>query len=118
MGTFFHPITLVAVGGDSRETVEALVDSGSIFSTFPATMLERLGVRPQRVVRLRLANGQVETRTIGEVSAELADETATIICIFGAADAPPIIGAHTLEAFLLAVDPVGQRLVPVEAYWV
>jgi len=27
-----------------------------------------------------------------------------------------VIGAHTLKGFLLGVDPVGQRLVPVEGY--
>ena len=40
-----------------------------------------------------------------------------IICVFGDPDSPPIIGAHTLEGFLLSVDPVQQRLVPVEGYW-
>ena len=118
MGTFFHPITLVAGGGDARETVEALVDTGSTFSTFPASMLRRLGVRPHRVVRLRLANGQIEQQALGQLRVELDGVEETILCIFGASDAPPIIGAHTLEAFLLAVDPVGRRLVPVEGYWV
>lgn len=118
MGTFANAITLIGTNGGSRETVEALVDTGSIFSSFPSPLLERLGVRPHRIVRLRLANGELEERTLGRLRAELQGIEETILCVFSAPDAPPIIGAHTLEAFLLAVDPVGRRLVPVEAYWV
>jgi hypothetical protein len=39
-----------------------------------------------------------------------------ILCVFGAADTPALIGAHTLEAFLLTVDPIEERLVPREAW--
>ena len=70
---------------------------------------------PQRIVRLKLANGQVVEHQVGEVVAELDGMRAPVKCVFGPADAPALIGAHTLEAFLLAVDPVEQRLVPAEA---
>jgi hypothetical protein len=36
--------------------------------------------------------------------------------IFGTNGAPPTIGAVTLEGFLLGVDPVAKRLVPVEGW--
>jgi hypothetical protein len=36
--------------------------------------------------------------------------------VFGSNGAPPAIGAVTLEGFLLGVDPVGQRLIPVEGW--
>ena len=83
----------------------------------PAQVLIQLGVAPQRTVRLRLADGEVVQQDIGEVQAEMNGERATIICIFGPEDAPALIGAHTLGAFLLAVDPAEQRLVPVESLW-
>jgi hypothetical protein len=31
-------------------------------------------------------------------------------------DAPKLLGAQTLETFGLGVDPLGRRLVPVDAY--
>ena len=117
MGTFFQPITLMSDNGTS-ETVEALVDTGSTFSTVPAPMLERLGVHPHRTIRLRLANGQVDERQIGRVMAQLDGVQEEILCVFGGPGDLPTIGAHTLEAFLLGVDPDGQRLVPVEGWWV
>ena len=56
-------------------------------------------------------------RRLGLVNAELQGMTDTIHCVFGESDNPPIIGAHTLEEFLLAVDPVEERLAPSEALW-
>lgn len=117
MGTFFQPIILLSEQGAS-ETVEALVDTGSTFSTIPSPVLERLGVRPHRTIRLRLANGQVDERQVGRVMAELDGVQEETLCVFGGPNDLPTIGAHTLEAFLLGVDPDGQRLVPVEGWWV
>ena len=36
---------------------------------------------------------------------------------FGGPDAPPTIGAHAVEAFLLGVDPEQKRLVTLEGWW-
>ena len=46
--------------------------------------------------------------------AQIDGVESTTLCVFGDPDAPPLIGAHTLEGFLLVVDPVEQRLVPRE----
>ena len=107
----------MATGRDGAETVEALVDTGATFTIMPAPVLDRLGVVRDRTVTLRLTNGEIEQRSIGEVRARLDGAVSTIICVFGAADSPAVIGAHTLETFLPAVDPVAGRLVPVEGYW-
>ena len=105
MGTFFHPITITGPGGQSV-TLDALVDTGSTFTTIPRPVLERLGVEPFSRARLRLADGHVVQADLGELVAELdGQDRRTIICVFGEADAPPLVGAHTLEAFMLGVDP-------------
>ena len=115
MGTFTHPITLISASGGQSETLDALVDTGAMFTTIPSPVLERLSVRPFRTMPVRFANGQVEQWQLGQVEAELDGQTMPILCFFGSSDAPPLIGCHTLEAFLLAVDPVEQKLVPKEA---
>ena len=117
MGTFTHSITLLSASGEDTETVEALVDTGSTFTIVPAPILERLRVVPERTVALRLANGQLEHRSIAEVRAALDGVGHTILCVFGEPGSPAVIGAHTLEGFLLGVDPVEGRLVPIEGYW-
>src|SRR3990172_7048778 len=106
MGTFTHLITLYSTTGDQSETLEALVDTGAMFTTIPAPVLERLGVRIIRTMPVRFANGQVEQWRLGQVEAELDGQRMPILCLFGSVDAPPLIGCHALEAFLLAVDPV------------
>lgn len=114
VGTFFHSITLIGPVG-ATETLDALVDTGAAFTTMPAPVLERLGVRPHRRVRLRIANGATVEWDLGRVTVELEGIQEEVLCLFGAPDAPPLIGAHPLEAFLLAVDPLEQRLAPREA---
>lgn len=115
MGTFTHPITLFSASGAETETFDALVDTGAMFTVVPRQALERLGVRTVRQVPVRFANGTVEQWDLGEVQAQLDGERMPILCFFGSPDAPALIGSHTLEAFLLMVDPVEQKLVPKEA---
>ena len=115
MGTFSHTITLISLSNGASETLEALVDTGAMFTVIPTSVLNRLGVKSFRTLPVRFANGQTERWQIGQVDAELGGERSPILCLFGSEDAPPLIGAHTLEAFLLTVDPVEEKLVPKEA---
>ena len=48
----------------------------------------------------------------GESRATIDGDTVTTIIVFGKDDAPPLLGAYTLEGLALAVDPEAQRLVP------
>ncbi len=113
MGTFRHSMTLISADGQRREEINAQVDTGATFSSAPAEVLERLGVRREDVVRLRLASGQVQERSLGFVRAQLLGVERFLPITFGEPGEPALIGAITLETFLLAVGPVSQRLVPV-----
>jgi predicted aspartyl protease len=117
MGTFTYPLRLISLAGLHTE-IEALVDTGSTFTSIERPLLERLGVAPIARIRVRLANGELEETDVGELVAQIDDfAPRTIICAFSPTGAPAILGAHTLEAFLLGVDPLGHKLVPVEALW-
>ena len=48
----------------------------------------------------------------GEARATIDGESVTNLVVFGEENAPPLLGAYTLEGLALAVDPVEQRLVP------
>lgn len=114
MGTLFHHITLIGPTGAS-ETLDGMVDTDAMFTVIPAPILERLGVRPFRTMPVRFANGHVEQWPVGQLDAELQGTRMPILCLFGSPDPPPLIGAHTLAAFLLPVDVVERKLVPKEA---
>lgn len=104
MGTFFHPITLTGPSGAS-ETIEALVDTGAMFAVFPASLLRRLGVQA-------LDNRRYQGRLVGQVEAELAGERGWPMVTFGAETDQARIGRHTLDSFILDVDPRDQCLIP------
>lgn len=120
MGTFTKQLTLRGAASNGAEprsaTVDALVDTGALFSSAPADLLESLGVTRLRTMPVRFADGELRQVPIGEVEAEIDGERMPILCFFGAKDVPPLLGAHALEAFLLVVDPVEQKLIPREAF--
>jgi predicted aspartyl protease len=110
VGTFFHPITLIGPSRE-RETLDALVDTGTLFGIFPTKVLERLGIAAYRTTRLPVA-GDVRERRLGHAEAELDGSQMPIMCLFGEDDELARIGRHTLDSFLLDVDEERQELVP------
>ncbi len=58
------------------------------------------------------ANGESEMRNYGVAAIRIGERTNICPVIFGP-DGHFLLGATTLEIFKLAVDPVGQELIPV-----
>ena len=112
MGEFFWPVGVRSVDGERVETVEALVDTGASYSLFPRSMLERLGIVPIGKRGFEQADGSVIKRDIGRALLVINEEEDVQRVIFGDDDAEPLIGAGTLQGFLLLVDSVAEELVP------
>jgi clan AA aspartic protease len=96
------------------EQIEALVDTGATYTVVPRDVLERLGIMPQFRRRFRLADGRVVELDMAVVAIRLEGQTLPTICVFGEEGMDALLGAVTLEEFGLGVDPVNQRLVPIE----
>ena len=104
------------VGSADRQTwrsVEALVDTGPTFTWLPESLLQELGYAPEAKKSFELGDGRVVEMDIGDVLVRIGDEVHSTVCAFAKAGETPGLGAVTLEQFLLAPDPVNQRLVPV-----
>ena len=112
MGTFTYPIRIT--GMDSRRSLEvrATVDTGALYTMLPARTLRDLGVEPTGRRTFLIGDGSRISMDIGEALATIDGESVTTIVAFGEDNAPPVLGAYTLEGFGLAVDPASQRLVP------
>ena len=113
MGTF---TTAIEIGDpDERhwQPVDVLVDSGATFTMLPRSLLENLGVRPRDKAPFELADGRSVELDVVETSVRIGDRVRTTLVIFADNGVQPLLGAYTLEAFLLAVDPVNHRLVPI-----
>lgn len=116
MGTFNCSMRISGMDGGGGREIEVAVDTGAFFTTVPARLLRELGIAPTGKRRLRLADGRVIERDIGEARAMINDKSTVTQVAFGDDNDPPLLGAYTLEGLFLAVDPVGQRLVPVEVH--
>ena len=111
-------VVTIGVGdqqGRQFEDLEVTVDTGSTFTAVPRALLQRLGVPVRRSARSRLADGSSVPVDIGWTVVRLEDQFFATQVTFAEENEPSLLGVVTLEDALLAVDPVGQRLVPVEA---
>ena len=93
--------------------LEAMVDTGSTYAVFPESLLARLGISPHRVEMFELADNRTVEYQVGEARLGLEGKESTVPVVFAPDESTPIIGATTLEIFLLGVDPVSQKLAPV-----
>jgi clan AA aspartic protease len=114
MTTFRVSIQIGDLAGRRFESVDAIVDTGASFTAVPRDLLERLGIAPTRRERFRLANGEVTENDVGEARVRVAGKEGTTPVTFNEPSEPSLLGAVTLEALLLGVDPLAERLIPVE----
>ena len=114
MGVFTYPLEVDDPRGERFETVDAMVDAGATFTVLPSAQLERLGIQGRRKARFRIANGSVLELNVDKTVVRLGGQTITTPVVFAEEGTPTILGAVALEAALLVVDPIGQKLVPTD----
>lgn len=112
VGTFDWPIQFDSMDGERSVQLDALVDTGSSFTSAPASLLSQLGVAPRMKVEMELADGRTALYDMGEARATVSGRSATTWVVFGDEDARPLLGAHTLQTLLLTVDPWKHEVVP------
>jgi len=113
MGTFSVTIEVGSPDRTRWEQIEVLVDTGATFTWLPRTLLERLGHAPVTKKSFQLGDGRITETDIGDVPVRIGTKVHVTVCVFAADEQKPTLGAVTLEQFLLAPDPINQRLVPV-----
>ena len=113
MGTFRVTIEVGAGASGPWQAVEALVDTGATFTQIPAPVLEALHVARRWRLPMETADGRVSECDVGDAWLRLDGSERPALVLFGEPGTEPLLGAHALEAFLLAPDPVHRRLVPV-----
>jgi clan AA aspartic protease len=95
------------------EKLEFLIDSGAIYSVVPAGILERLGIKRLAQQEFRLADGTKIVRSKGIALFKYGDRIGGADVIFGEDGDSVILGAFTLEALGLALDPLRRELKPI-----
>lgn len=107
----------VKVGNPAKPKVtvelEFLVDSGAIYSVVPTAVLKKLGIKPIAKQEFRLADGSTITRKKGGALFRYGDRVGIADVIFGEKDDSLLLGAFTLEALGLVLDPLRRELKPL-----
>jgi clan AA aspartic protease len=113
MGTFSTSIEVGDSEGRRFLQLEAMVDTGATYLVVPRDILEDLGCRPVGRRRFALGDDRVVEYEVGEILLRLNEEVLHTHCVFGDAGSQTLLGAVPLETFMLAVDPVNQKPIPV-----
>ena len=116
MGTFYVTIQVADRFRERYARVEAMVDTGSTYTSLPESLLDELGIEREETVSFELADNRLVDYQIGETRLRLEDREQTAPVIFAPDDETPLVGATTLELLRLGIDPVAERLVPVTAF--
>lgn len=116
MGLFRVEIQVLGPAGDPGKTLSVLVDTGASYLCLPKSLLISLGYRAIDQQRVVLASGETVTWDVAEVRARLQGRERTALAFMAPDQAPQLLGAQTLETFGLGVDPLGKRLIHVDAY--
>ncbi len=115
MGTFY--VTL-RVAGRFRERyahIDAMVDTGSTYTSLPESLLAELGIEPDEVRTFKLADNRLVEYSMGETRLGLENRERSAPIMFAPDDTTPLVGATTLEILRLGIDPIREQLVPVNA---
>lgn len=95
---------------DVTEKLEFLIDSGAIYSVVPQPVLEKLSIRPVTEQEFRLADGTKIVRKKGIALFKYGDRIGGSDVIFGEEGDSRLLGAFTLEALGLSLDPIKREL--------
>jgi predicted aspartyl protease len=76
MSVFRQTIEVGDLTGTRFQSMDAIVDTGATFTVVPASILNNLGVVPNRRVRFRLADGGLLDRDVGETMVRVLDYQA------------------------------------------
>jgi predicted aspartyl protease len=97
----------------ATEPVDFLIDSGAIYSVVPTALLNRLGIVPIIKETFRLADGSTIERDKGIALFRYRDRVGGADVVFGEPDDAVLLGALTLEALGLSLDPLRRELKPL-----
>lgn len=113
MGTFSVTVEIGDPQGQRYETVDALVDTGSSLTMVPASLLRSLGVSPRLRGPFKTAESRRVHMDVGQTWVRVDGQEVITLVVFGP-EGEYLLGAYTLEGLRLGVDPISQRLVPVD----
>ena len=90
---------------------DALVDTGAALLSLPRRLIQKLGLRPNRMRQVRTPAGTVTAQQYEAVRVTIQGHDCLTDVTELPDDCPVLVGQLTIEHLDLVVDPVGQRLI-------
>lgn len=114
MGIFRTNLAIASLARpDERREIEGvMVDTGSEYNWIPRSLLEEIGVKPERTDRFQTADGRILDREIGFAMLYASGRTSPTIVVFAESGDLVLLGAFGLEGLNLRVDLGRKELVP------
>ncbi len=110
-------VVRIEVGNPAKPTrteeVEFLIDSGTIYSVVPARILKRLGIKALATEEFRFADGTTIKHKKGIALFRHGKRAGGADVIFGQPGDSILLGALTLAALGLSLDPLRRELRPL-----
>jgi predicted aspartyl protease len=97
--------------GHIVERHEVLVDTGAEATWIPRSILESLGISPERTELHQMADGRILERQVGYVIVHVAGKATSDDVVFAEPTDLTILGARSLEGLNLRVDARRRQLV-------
>ena len=98
----------------AQREVEILVDSGADHSVVPRRALREMGIKPFKKTTFILANGGSIERDVGGAYFAYRGHAGMAPVVFGEKGDSTLLGATTLEAMELALNPLTRELYPLQ----
>jgi len=114
MGKVIEKVKLTSLFEPEKSVeVDAVIDTGATMVVLPEDIVEKLGLRKMREVKVRYANNNVEKKPIyGVVTSELKGRSANLDVLVEEKGSQPLIGKVLLELLDLIVEPKARKLIP------
>jgi clan AA aspartic protease len=113
MGTFRTTIAIENPlrRGERRELPDTLVDTGAELTWAPTEVLEQLGIKREKRMGFRTADGRAVVRDVGYAIVHAGGTETNDEVVFAEAGDMILLGARSLEGLNLRVDAREKRLV-------
>ena len=97
--------------GELREVTDMLVDSNSLLTWVPRSMLEELGIRKEKELSFQTADGRILRRDVGFAIVRVGERDAPDDVVFAEAGDRIVLGARSLSGLNLRGDAPNSQLV-------
>jgi clan AA aspartic protease len=114
MGKVIEKVKLTSLFDPEKSVeIEAVIDTGATMAVLPKDIVDRLGLKKIREVKVKYANNKVENKPIyGVATIEIMGRAANLDVLVEEKGSQPLIGQVLLELLDLVVDPRTRRLIP------